>query len=225
MASAPIKFRCFRCNQLLGVSRSKAGAVVACPKCRIDLVVPQPQPEDGPPSLPNASSSAGAGDGGISLDVLNIRPEDIRVEPGSRPVSAPSPSPAPVSALMELPQAGHSVDELMTVVESAWPVAEVPPVPTRIEVPIAAPPAVSPVFRQRHAVVPRHSEESPALPGIQIETPSVSSGSRSSASQARSRDLILPRSVVASWSLLVLFGLVFAFMAGLLAGHYVWRVH
>ena len=49
MASAPIKFRCFRCNQLLGVSRSKAGAVVACPKCRIDLVVPQPQPEDGPP--------------------------------------------------------------------------------------------------------------------------------------------------------------------------------
>ena len=37
----PIKFRCFQCNQLLGVSRSKAGEVVSCPKCAAELIVPE----------------------------------------------------------------------------------------------------------------------------------------------------------------------------------------
>jgi hypothetical protein len=41
----------------------------------------------------------------------------------------------------------------------------------------------------------------------------------------RSRDLLIPRSVVAFWSLFVLMAQALAFVAGLLAGHFLWRVH
>lgn len=37
----PIKFRCQYCQQLLGISRSRAGAVVDCPGCGRSLRVPQ----------------------------------------------------------------------------------------------------------------------------------------------------------------------------------------
>lgn len=38
----PIKFRCVYCNQLLGISRRKAGTVVRCKTCDGQLVVPDP---------------------------------------------------------------------------------------------------------------------------------------------------------------------------------------
>jgi hypothetical protein len=37
----PIKFRCQHCEQLLGISRSRAGAVVDCPRCGRSLRVPE----------------------------------------------------------------------------------------------------------------------------------------------------------------------------------------
>ena len=40
MARDPIKFRCFQCQKLLGVSPTKAGATVACPKCGAALLAP-----------------------------------------------------------------------------------------------------------------------------------------------------------------------------------------
>ena len=36
-----LKIRCYRCNQLLAVSPNKAGTVVACPKCKADLLIPR----------------------------------------------------------------------------------------------------------------------------------------------------------------------------------------
>ena len=39
MAGVPVKFRCYRCNTLLGVTRSKIGSVIACVKCGTELVV------------------------------------------------------------------------------------------------------------------------------------------------------------------------------------------
>jgi DNA-directed RNA polymerase subunit RPC12/RpoP len=36
----PIRFRCAYCNQLLGISRRKAGTVVRCPTCAGQVVVP-----------------------------------------------------------------------------------------------------------------------------------------------------------------------------------------
>ncbi len=59
-------------------------------------------------------------------------------------------------------------------------------------------------------------------PPIRVEPPSIIP---ERTSIVRSRDLILPRSVVATWSLLVLMAQALAFVAGLLAGHFLWRVH
>lgn len=49
----PIRFRCRYCNQLMGISRRKAGTTVRCPTCHADLVVPQPEPGE-KPELPAA---------------------------------------------------------------------------------------------------------------------------------------------------------------------------
>ena len=42
-----LKFRCYQCGKLLGVSPSKAGRTTACPSCKADLIVPDPtEPEE-----------------------------------------------------------------------------------------------------------------------------------------------------------------------------------
>lgn len=38
----PIRFRCVYCNQLLGISRRKAGTIVRCTHCEGQLIVPEP---------------------------------------------------------------------------------------------------------------------------------------------------------------------------------------
>src|SRR5947209_3895812 len=38
----PIRFRCVYCNQLLGISRRKAGTIVRCTSCEGQLIVPDP---------------------------------------------------------------------------------------------------------------------------------------------------------------------------------------
>jgi hypothetical protein len=58
------------------------------------------------------------------------------------------------------------------------------------------------------------------LPPIQTEPVAV----RPSRPTTRARDITLPRSVVTAWSLFVLLALGMAFAAGLLAGHFLWRV-
>jgi DNA-directed RNA polymerase subunit RPC12/RpoP len=39
----PIRFRCAYCNQLMGISKRKAGQVVRCPKCAGEIIVPVPE--------------------------------------------------------------------------------------------------------------------------------------------------------------------------------------
>ena len=43
MAIERLKFRCYRCNQLLGATPNKAGSVVTCPKCSAELLIPVPE--------------------------------------------------------------------------------------------------------------------------------------------------------------------------------------
>jgi hypothetical protein len=75
---------------------------------------------------------------------------------------------------------------------------------------VAAPPVTTPTA-------------TPVVPPIQIEPESIVA-SRGPA-PGRPRDVVLPRSVAATWSLFVLLALALAFLAGLLAGHFVWKVH
>jgi phage FluMu protein Com len=48
----PIRFRCRHCNQLMGISRRKAGMTVQCPTCHASVVVPQPDAEEPPEPRP-----------------------------------------------------------------------------------------------------------------------------------------------------------------------------
>jgi DNA-directed RNA polymerase subunit RPC12/RpoP len=237
MAGVPIKFRCFECHKLLGAPRSKAGAEIVCPKCSARLIVPEAdseapmtapavaipsrveRPADAP-QLPisvtiTSPPPAAPGDQGISLDLLEIRPEDIRVEPGLRP-RPPAPSAASARAAAAPPV-------------SAEPPTEIDPGPLILEVEETEP-ARSPSPGQSATVVttPRPPRPDPVAPAPAIAiAPATPMGlpARSTAASPRARDLLIPRSVVGAWSLFVLLALAMSFLAGLLAGHYVWRVH
>jgi hypothetical protein len=55
----PIRFRCVYCNQLLGISRRKAGTIVRCTSCEGQLIVPEPSDAAapaGPPEPPPANA-------------------------------------------------------------------------------------------------------------------------------------------------------------------------
>lgn len=48
----PIRFRCPVCQQLLGISRRKAGSNVQCPNCHNAVLVPAQDQEDELPAVP-----------------------------------------------------------------------------------------------------------------------------------------------------------------------------
>jgi hypothetical protein len=201
----PLKFRCYRCNQLLGASRSKVGTVISCPKCGSALVVPEPD-EDAAPvarSLKPALGALSAGESPGAESILDIRPEDIRVQPGIELISSP---------------ADDEDEEHAT----PYPYGETP------EPAVPEPEAEPPRSHEGPSVAPEPTTPPPAppadVPAIAVET---AGGARShdSYGRVRARDVILPRSVVLAWSLFVLLALALAFGAGLLAGHFVWRVH
>jgi hypothetical protein len=229
MAGMPIKFRCYQCNQLLGVSRSKAGKSVNCPKCGTGLVVPDagevPAGSVGPAAGEATPAFLADLDAGVPLEIADIRPEDIRVQTddtwrlppiavdASRPASAPAPPAAPAPSPPAAP-------ELPAFLESLAPAARAGGSATydRTSVPT---PLVAPAPAPAAASAPTSAAAEPVVPPIRLETPSLATERMPT---PRARDIVLPRSVVATWSLLVLLAQALAFLAGLLAGHYVWRV-
>jgi DNA-directed RNA polymerase subunit RPC12/RpoP len=62
MAIERLKFRCYRCNQLLGATPNKAGSVVTCPKCSAELLIPIPElrPDEGSDIQEGAAAPAPA---------------------------------------------------------------------------------------------------------------------------------------------------------------------
>jgi phage FluMu protein Com len=229
------RFRCYQCNQLLGVSPKKAGSVIACPRCKAELKVPTM--EETAPNSDALSSGAGAEPQGrtrggsvaaaavsesraasslmsdiaaaIPDDLVSLRPEDIRVEAEFADLIV-GPTPAPgtpveVPVVLDSPRA-----------EPAVPVAEERSPRTAIPVEAALPPApVTPVTPP--------ATDAPlvaGLPQIKVETPAI----RSKGPEIRSvQEVVLQPATVLAWSLLVLLALPMAFVAGLLLGHYVWK--
>lgn len=204
MAEAPIRFRCYSCNKLLGAPARKAGSVVNCPQCRAELQIPAPEEPADAPSAPLAeveveSAAAGPQAFGPPLppDLESLRPEDIRVEPefANLVVDPAQFRPAPK------PSAPVQPDE--------------PP-----EAPPADPaekPDESPAATETLLV---EAADEVVIPHIRVESPSISA--REAPSRGAS-EVVLSSAVVLAWSLLVLLAIPLAFLAGLLTGHFLWK--
>ncbi|MFO0908222.1 MAG: hypothetical protein U0794_07660 [Isosphaeraceae bacterium] len=235
----PIKFRCGRCKQLIGVARSKAGTVVSCPKCDASLVAPAAdEPRPAAPATVEEQLPAEATEGDVAsepepglpfevappderpddalpLETLAIQIEDIQVEPGVRELYPAQRPPRPYRPAPPRPESELRAAPRPPASRSATTQGAVSAPPTPIEQP-----DIPPDLSQIPTPTPQVE-----VPNLTIET-SVSEGRRARLPEpSRSRDIVLPRSVVASWSFLVLLAVSFAFVAGLLAGHYLWRVH
>ena len=123
----PIRFRCSRCEKVLKVSRSKAGQVVTCPACSVELIVPDAPPEPTPGAVAEAAPPA---DAGSPLAFLNLKLDEGPPSASSPP---PPPAAAPIPVLAPtLPSAGPAV----AADEPAFPMIQVDPEPVR---PTAAP--------------------------------------------------------------------------------------
>lgn len=124
----PIRFRCERCGQLLGIARRKAGTFVNCPTCRHQLTVPQ-EDQVAPAAVPQMELPQQRRSGPPS-DVFDRDDFDVflAAQPRAAPAAAPprpapqppAPAPAP-SPLSEPPPA-------LTGAHS-WPQNGQPPLP------------------------------------------------------------------------------------------------
>ena len=164
MPSAPMKIRCYNCGQLLGVSRSKAGRVISCPKCASELNIP-------------------------GLDAMEV------VE-------------AEKAGVVNEPQALLEELSYLERLSEEPPATSVPKPALDLD-----PPLELPTIETK-------------IPSIRVEsTRKITASTTAGKSNVGNRDLLIPRSIVAAWSLLVLAALMFAFLTGLLAGHFIWREH
>jgi phage FluMu protein Com len=269
MPAELLKFRCYRCNQLLAVAASRAGTVVACPRCKADLQIPPPEPASkqvekaarreragvGSATASSISlaspSRAGAGESlasaepsipgdalsksnlpevpgflteiaaAIPPEVAELRPEDLRVEaevfqsiarepvgplqPPPASFSAPAAiTPPPIPAVESEPEARPDLSSLFVLAAQ--------PVESRPESQSQSPPSLVPT-----------GESQEFVPPIAIEPPSVRAAAR--AESRRPYEVILPASVVLMWSVFVLVGTALSFIAGLLVGHFLWKMH
>jgi hypothetical protein len=114
----PIRFRCPYCNQLLGISRRKAGTAVECPTCRGKVTVPATGLDDlGPGDRPVSSplfegtdfeaafrgpAVEGPPAGTVPLFPFQpaLAPSAFDVERVERPTALREPGPAPPAGLL-----------------------------------------------------------------------------------------------------------------------------
>src|SRR5262249_34367603 len=102
MPAELLKFRCYRCNQLLAVAPARAGTGVACPRCKAELQIPAVESEvkvgaerttrrergggggsnaaTSQPNAPEIPSFMAEIAAAIPPEVAELRPEDLRVE-------------------------------------------------------------------------------------------------------------------------------------------------
>ncbi len=206
-SASPIKFRCFQCHKLLGVSPSKVGAVVSCPRCAAELIVPDP------------SDDAEAGTTSEVEAVFPPPPPPEVVAPKTPSSSRIAPAVVPWDAPPE-PESDSRVERPVETVEAAFAGIKIEPVSLRPE-----PSRVRPEPR------PAPPREVVVLPDLRVEIPAIReeaaprlpiSPSLTRDVGPRRNDVILPRTTVVLWSFLVLLAVVSAFSAGLLAGRFLW---
>jgi hypothetical protein len=206
-SASPIKFRCFQCHKLLGVSPSKVGAVVSCPRCAAELIVPDP------------SDDAEAGTTS-EVEAVSLPPTPPEVVAPKTPSSSRiAPAVVPWDAPPE-PDSDSRVERPAQTIEAAFAGIKIEPVSLRPE-----------PSRVRTEPRPTPPREAVILPELKVDPPSireeaaprlpVSPGLAREIGPRRS-DVVLPRTAVVLWSFLVLLAVVSAFTAGLLVGRFLW---
>lgn len=273
MAIERLKFRCYRCNQLLGATPNKAGSVVTCPKCSAELLIPlpelpadngpevEPRPPEPPPAPPRAEPkpksepelavralpkpevtaiqpaprSATAATyldelaAALPPDLIDLRPEDLRVEaeffesltrqPPAPVVREPAPWPPAETLSASLASESYvSPPSTPPVVETSSAPAPVKRSPLLTETVNLAPKPVEVAPRP----LPASAETAVLDTSIEIEHPTILPPKIET---RRVSEVTLPASVVLTWSLSVLLGILFSFIAGLLMGHFLWKTH
>ena len=184
MSEDHLRFRCYRCNQLLGVSSRKAGAVISCPRCAAELKVPRPEEQtvtaDASRSghgftaesrVPVSSTAPTSKSGGNALpsfmeeiaaaipdDLATLRPEDIRVEAEFVDLVVTTPEGITSSTPAALEPRFEKLPGDPVEVEAYF--AQTPP---RAELPPVVPPEPPPVVRAEPPPVVR-AELPPVVP-------------------------------------------------------------
>ena len=186
-------------------------------------VQPGPRPAQAPTYIEEIAAV-------LPPDLIDLKPEDLRVEAEffeslTRQSQAPGvrePAPWP-PAESTAPSFASETFALPS------------PTPLVVETASApAPPAVSSLLTETVDLAPRPAQPPPQVPAparaeaslvgtaIEIEHPTIlPAGSEI----RRVSEVVLPASVVVSWSLFALLGIGLSFVAGLLMGHFLWKVH
>jgi hypothetical protein len=243
LAADRLKFRCYRCNQLLAAAPGKAGAVVTCPKCKAELQVPAPEPSvfaevaprqqsdtsghaattEAPPKPPPVPAYIQEIAAAIPAEVADLRPEDLRVEAEFFESLTRTPArplePEPVSSF------GPDLNApFPTLDPQAAPVGGLAPPEIDVNRPAQRDFTVEPGTLQgiSRPAEPSMPDIHPDAPPIEIEPPTI----LPPGTQIRPiHEVVLPASVVLAWSLFGLIGIATSFIAGLFIGHYFWVTH
>jgi phage FluMu protein Com len=207
-STSSFTFRCGECNRLLGVSRSRIGATVTCPKCGTELIVPRPEDEPAesgrgtsepvtPPASISGESAAALAGASSFLAGLGTGAA------GPGPGEAASPFPAVAIETEPFSLRPSESARAHRVPDRSRPA----PSPPRTEPPAAEPgPALVPTDLEPLRIPP-------------ISTDSLSAELRAS---TRSSDVVMPRTAFLLWSFVMLAALAVAFLSGLLAGRALW---
>jgi hypothetical protein len=247
LAGERLKFRCYQCNQLLASSPGKAGAIVSCPRCKADLVVPAPDsagPGDSQtspvskgsgrstavlsPANPTGSLDLDEAASAIPADLIDLRPEDLRVEAEffrgptrtAEPPRELETAPAPWVAQIATTPHAEPATNAPTAPATAPPEFERPPLVVAPE-PAELRPQVATTPLPPIPSAPLLPPMSPEIPPIEIEPPTLRAIDRE---LPPLREVVLPAAVVLAWSLFGLIGIATSFIAGLMVGHYFWRM-
>jgi hypothetical protein len=188
------KFRCYHCQKLIGTPPSKFGKVVKCPRCEVELIVPSPEGIEPEPE---------------PTDPNTFRPEDFGIKIETERLTEPrSVASSPSTSVLE-PVGPDPIAFLKQVSEATEPENIDSPEPSDSE------------------EAPDQEVSSQVLPEPQVEPLIPRTRGRGIASRAealpRARDVVLPRTAAVAWAMFGILGLAFAFIAGLLLGHFLWK--